>query len=71
MPTPPVICSACRCLMHEPSESCPEPYVCTYEPGECGDFGCVNYPTPEQTERILSAMDRKIAQVIANAAHLM
>lgn len=63
---PPPICSACRCLMHEPSDSCPEPMVCTYQPGECGDARCMNYPTPAQRERVLSAMDRKIAGVLAN-----
>lgn len=35
----PQTCAACRTLMHEPTEACPEPYVCL-TPGECGHAGC-------------------------------
>lgn len=40
----PTLCGACRTLAHEPRLDCPEPFVCTYLPGECADPRCREIP---------------------------
>ena len=44
-PGGPLVCAVGRCLLHDPSATCPEPYVCLSGVG-CPDPRCTEIPRP-------------------------